>query len=296
MTNGILLALLAYATYAWSDAAIKALGGGLSIFEIGFFQTLIAALCLLAVRLDGEPWADFWRMRHPGFVQVRALLGLTGSVLGVFAFTTVPLAEVYAIVFLSPLFVTLLSIVFLKERVGPWRWFAVMAGFAGVLLVVRPGFRELQLGHLAAITMAALSAAGIILMRTLAGRERHTTILGFLVLYTLGFNGGALLLTTISVPTASQWGILLIAGVFCATGHVFLLRAARHAEANRLAPTHYSQILWAVAIGALVFDETPDAWSITGLAVIAGSGLLTVARERIRLGSVRWNPMGRNRL
>ena len=118
MNNGILLALLAYATYAWSDAAIKALGGHLSIFEIGFFQTLIAGACIYFARPDGEQWRSFWRMKRPWAVQARALCGLAGSVLGVFAFTTIPLAEVYAIIFLSPIFVTLLSMVVLKEKVG----------------------------------------------------------------------------------------------------------------------------------------------------------------------------------
>jgi drug/metabolite transporter (DMT)-like permease len=296
VTNGILLALLAYATYSWSDAAIKALGGDMSIFEIGFFQTAIAGGFILLARPGGEPWRDFWRMRHPWAVQARALIGLVASVLSVFAFTTIPLAEVYAIVFLSPLFVTILSMVLLKERVGPWRWFAIMAGFAGVLLVVRPGFRTLELGHAAAVAMAMLSASSIILMRSLSARERHTTILGFLILYGVAFNGVALLFTGATMPTAMEWMILLLAGAFAASGHILLLRATRFAEANQLAPIHYSQIIWAVVIGALLFDENPDFWSLCGLAVIAGSGLLTILRERIRLGAVRWNRFGRTRL
>lgn len=296
MTNGILLALLAYATYSWSDAAIKALGGDLSIFEIGFFQTAIAGGFILLARPGGGPWRDFWRMRHPWAVQARALIGLAASVLSVLAFTTIPLAEVYAIVFLSPLFVTILSMVLLKEHVGPWRWFAIVAGFVGVILVVRPGFRAIEPGHLAAVAMALLSATSIILMRSLSARERHTTILGFLILYGVVFNGVAMLLTEATMPTGGEWVILILAGAFAAIGHILLLRATRYAEANRLAPTHYSQIVWAVVIGALLFDERPDFLSLCGLAVIAGSGLLTILRERIRLGAVRWNRSGRTRL
>jgi len=296
VTNGILLALLAYATYSWSDAAVKALGGDLSIFEIGFFQTAIAGAFILMTRPDGGSWNGFWRMRHPYAVQARALIGLVASVLSVLAFTTIPLAEVYAIVFLSPLFVTILSMVLLKEQVGPWRWFAIFAGFAGVLLVVRPGFRVLELGHAAAVAMSLLSASSIILMRSLSARERHTTILGFLILYGVAFNGVAMLVTGATMPTLQEWGILVLGGGFAAIGHILLLRATRFAEANQLAPTHYSQIVWAVVIGALLFNETPDGWSLAGLAVIAGSGLLTILRERIRLGAVRWNRSSRTRL
>jgi drug/metabolite transporter (DMT)-like permease len=290
------MALIAYATYAWSDAAIKALGGSLTIFEIGFYQTAIAGAAIFLARPGGASWNGFWRMRHPWRVQARALIGLAASVLSVFAFTTVPLAEVYAIIFLSPLFVTLLSIVLLKEQVGPWRWFAIAAGFVGVLLVVRPGFRSLELGHGAAVIMAMLSASSIILMRSLSGREKPTTILGFLILYGVVFNGIAMAMTKPVLPTPAEWAILLFAGLCAASGHIMLLRATRFAEANQLAPTHYSQIIWAVVIGAALFHEQPDALAMTGLAVIAGSGLLTVARERIRLGTVRWNPFGRTRL
>ncbi|MBU0583821.1 MAG: DMT family transporter [Alphaproteobacteria bacterium] len=296
MNNGILLALLAYATYSWSDAAIKALGGELSIFEIGFFVALISGTCIVLTTPKDEHWLDFWRMKRPWGVQGRAISGVVASVFGVIAFTTIPLAEVYALVFLAPLFVTILSLIFLKEQVGPWRWFAVVAGFAGVMLVVQPGFRTLEPGHFAALAVAMLAAVSVILMRSLASHETRTTMLGYLIIYALLLNAVGMAFTGFTVPTLQQAGILLIAGVFSATGNIGLLRATRFAQANQLAPTHYSQIIWAVIIGALIFDEKPDLLSIAGLAIIAGSGLLTVVRERIRLGAVKWNPFGRNRL
>lgn len=296
MSNGILLALLAYATYAWSDAAIKALGGSLSVFEIGFYQMAIAGALILPTRPDGHGWLDFWRMRHPLQVQARAIIGAVAAIVSVFAFTTIPLAEVYAIVFLSPLFVTLLSAVFLKEIVGPWRWLAVLLGFAGVLLVVRPGFRALELGHLAALSMSLMSAVSVILTRSLVQRERLTTIVGYLLIYSLAFNGAALAATSVRLPDLHEAAILLLAGAFSACGLLLLLRAARFAQANQIAPTHYSQIAWAVLLGALFFNERPDIWSIVGITIIAAAGLLTTVRERIRLGTVRWNPFGRPRL
>ena len=296
MNNGILLALLAYATYSWSDAAIKALGSDLSIFEIGFFLALISGACIVLTTPRDEHWLDFWRMKRPLAVQARAISGVVASVLGVIAFTTIPLAEVYALIFLAPLFVTILSIFVLKEQVGPWRWFAVAAGFVGVMLVVQPGFRALEVGHFSALAVALLAAISVILMRSLSGQETRTTMLGYLILYALIVNAAGMAVTGFAVPTWREAGILMIAGVFSATGNIGLLGATRLAPANQLAPAHYSQIIWAVILGALIFDEQPDKWSILGLAIIAGSGLLTVVRERIRLGFVRWNPFGRNRL
>ena len=183
MKNGILLAFLAYAVYSWADAAVKALGGELSVFEIGFFLALVSSICIVATTPKEENWRHFWRMKRPWAVQTRAISGATASVLSVIAFTTIPLAEAYALIFLAPFFVTLLSLLVLKEQVGPWRWFAVLAGFAGVLLVVRPGFRELEPGHFAALGIALLAAISVILMRSLSAHETRTTMLGFLMLY-----------------------------------------------------------------------------------------------------------------
>nr|WP_245492631.1 EamA family transporter [Mesorhizobium sp. M4A.F.Ca.ET.090.04.2.1] len=127
MPNGILLALLAYASYSGSDAVIKSLGGQFTVFEIGFFVTLFAGCLLFFTRPANERWRDFWRMKRPWAVQARAWCGIASGVLSVYAFTHIPLAEVYALIFLAPLLVTVLSTVILKEKVGPWRWLAVVA-------------------------------------------------------------------------------------------------------------------------------------------------------------------------
>lgn len=296
MNNGIVVALVAYATFSWSDAAIKALGGGLSVFEIGFFLTLVSGTVIFIAKPGEERWRDFWKMKRPGLVQARALCGLVASILSVVTFTSIPLAEAYALIFLAPICVTILSVVALREHVGPWRWAAVVAGFVGVLLAVKPGFRELGLGHLAAFGIAFLAAVIIVLMRSLAASEAKSTILGFFILYGLIGNAIGIAATSFTPPTWEQAGILLIAGVFSACGNIGLLRATHLAPANQIAPTMYSQIAWAVVLGFLFFSEKPDLLTLVGLAVIAGSGLLTLDRERIRLGSVRWNPFSRDRI
>ena len=261
-----------------------------------FFLDAVCRLLPVLQRPDGERWRDFWR--------TKSALGGAGSrlgrhcsgVLSVYAFTTIPLAEVYALVFLAPLFVTILSTLILKEKVGPWRWLAVVAGFVGVMLVVRPGFRELHLGHLAAFAIAFLAAASIILMRSLAAEEKRTTMLGVLIGYGLLFNGIGAATTSFSLPDARQLAWLVLAGAFTAGGQLLQLLAVKYAPANRIAPTHYSQIVWAVILGALFFQEYPDSLSLVGLAVVGGSGLLTMVREEARLGTVRWNPFARTRL
>lgn len=290
MTNAVLLALLAYAVWAWGDAVTKSLGGTLPVFELVFFITLFSAVPIMLARPRGERWRDFWRMKRPWVIQARAVAGVISGFCGVYAFTTIPLAETYALIFLSPLFVTVLSVAILKEQVGRWRWFAVAAGFAGVLLVVRPGFRELHPGHLAAATVALLFALSVVLLRSLAGQERYTALFGTGILYNLGAYGTATALAGFVVPDPSQLARLVVIGGCSAAGQIILLHVARIAPANLVAPTHYSQIAWAVLLGALFFAEYPDLPALAGLAVLAGAGLLTLLRERLRLGTVRWNP------
>jgi drug/metabolite transporter (DMT)-like permease len=296
VNRGVLLALAAYAVYAWGDGLIKSFGGELSVFEIGFFNILFASIFLFFLKPEGESWKGFWRMSRPWAVQARAFSGVAAGVGSVYAFTTIPMAEVYALMFLAPLLVTLLSIVFLKEQVGPWRWAAVLIGFCGVLLVVRPGFRALELGHLAAFIVAFLGASTIILMRSLQ-EERQTTILGMLAAYSLIFNGVAAAVTSsFTMPGWQVWVLLALSGLCTAGGHRLQLLATRHSPANLIAPTHYSQIAWAVVIGAAFFNEYPDWLSVAGMVIVIASGLLTLVREKIRLGTVRWNPFSRNRL
>lgn len=296
MKNAVLLALLAYAIWAWGDALVKSLGGGLPVFEIVFFVSVFAAIPILMRRPREERWRDFWQMKRPWAVQLRAAAGVVAGFCGAYAFTTIPLAEAYALIFLSPFFITVLSVLILKESVGPWRWFAVVAGFAGVLLVVRPGFRELSLGHLAALGVAFLFALSLILLRSLASQEKYTTLFGVGMLYNLVAYGVATAAIGFTVPDPSQMLRLALVGACSAAGQILLLYVSRIAPANLIAPTHYSQIAWAVLLGAVFFSEYPDALALTGLFVLACAGLLTVMRERLKLGTVRWNPFIRNRV
>lgn len=296
MAKAILLALLGYAVWAWGDGFTKSLGGELPVFQIVFLISCFSSLTILLTRPRGERWRDFWRMERPLVIQARAATGVVSGFCGVYAFTTIPLAEAYALIFLAPLLITVLSVAVLKESVGPWRWAAVFAGFAGVLLVVRPGFRELDLGHFAGLAVASMFAVSQIILRSLASRERYTAMFGTGFIYNLTAYGTAAFVAGFAMPDAWQVARLAIIGICSGSGQIILLRVARSAPANVVAPMHYSQIAWAVLIGAVFFDEVPDALAFAGLLVLAGAGLLTLVREKVRLGTVQWNPFIRNRV
>ena len=279
--KGIALGFLAYFLFSCSDANVKALGGRLPVFEIGFFSTLFAALVLLFLRPRDERWRDAFHLRRPRLVLLRGLAGATAGILGIYAFTTLPFAEAYALIFLSPSIATILSIFILAEQVGWRRWLAVALGFAGVLAIVRPGFETLQLGHLAAFAVSFCAAGTIIILRTLGQAERRVSLLAAVILTSLLMNG-VLMLRGFHWPAPEDLPHLAIAGGFAGAAQLCLILATRAAPANQVAPAQYSQMVWAIVIGGLFFGEFPDLPAVIGICLVAASGLFTFLREETK--------------
>jgi len=279
--KGIALGFLAYFLFSCGDANVKALGGHLPVFEIGFFQTLFAALVLLFLKPRDERWRDAVHLRRPVLVIMRGIAGAAAGILGIYAFTTLPFAEAYALIFLSPSIATILSIFILAEQVGWRRWLAVAIGFAGVVAIVRPGFETLELGHLAAFAVAFFAAGTIIILRTLGQTERRVSLLAAVILTSLSVNG-VLMLRDFSWPTTADLPFLALSGVFAGAAQLCLILATRAAPANRVAPAQYSQMVWAIIIGGLFFAEFPDLPATIGICLIGISGLFTFMREETK--------------
>lgn len=279
MNIGIVFAYVTYAAFSLGDAAIKALGDTpMSTFEISFFAALFSGLAMLFLKSRDERWRDMFRMRHPVVLIIRSFSGLFAGLLGVVSLITIPFAETYALIFMAPFLVTLMSVLFLKEKISWIGIVAVVLGFAGVLLAVRPGFRELELGHFTAAAAAFFVALSTILIRRIAASERQTSLLVMPQLVTLV--ASSLIMTTHFVqPSAMDLGLLLISGAFIAVAQLTLILAARRVTAASIGQAQFSQLIWAIVIGALFFAEQPDLWSVAGVALIIGAGLLRL-RDR----------------
>ncbi len=282
LTNVYACAFAAYACFSISDVFTKGVDGPLSVFEIGFFESLFAAAVLLTTRHENERWIEFWKMDRPWPIHLRALCGLLSGLCAIYAFTTIPLVDAYSLIFLAPFFVTIMSVLFLKEQVGIWRWFAVALGFVGVLLAVKPGFQEFHPGHLAAAIAGFSTGTSIIIMRSLGTSVKKTSILGILFLYLIGVNGVGMVLRGLNPLTPHDLLFMALSGLFIGLGQLCFVTAARNGNANQIAPVAYSQLGWAMLFGILIFNEYPDLLAIVGVMVIAAAGLLTVVRERIR--------------
>jgi drug/metabolite transporter (DMT)-like permease len=279
---GVLLAVACYAVYAWADAIIKGLGQSVGMYEIGLFVTAFSLLTALFAKPAGEQWRDTFRFRHPWRMQMIAALRVTSSVAITYSFITIPLAEAYCLVFLIPVFITILSVVVLKEDVGVERWVLVLVSFAGVLLVVRPGFRELELGHLTALLCAFSAAAATTLTRIVSGNERRISLFMLPTLYTLAFNGLMLLVLGFKAPNLIEFGVMLVCGLLAGAGYLLQIAAIASSPASRVAPMQYTQIVWALALGALFFNEIPDGLSLVGLAVVIVGGILGIFSDGAR--------------
>lgn len=286
MNKGILAAFGTYFLFSTGDATIKLLGASLPVFEILFFIMAVHLASLGVVKPRNEPWRAAFRMKEPKLVAVRAACAVIAGICSVTAFTNLPFAEAYALLFLMPVFTTLLSIPLLGEDVGWRRWLAVFVGFAGVLLVVRPGFQSLGIGHLAAIGGAAAGAGSMITLRRIGSIESRMTLLGAVYVATVVVNG-ILMIPHFVLPTPREAAMLTFVGLVGSIGQVLMIAATRRAPANRIATTQYSQIVWAVVFGIVIFNEWPDALALGGMALVAVSGLVTLQREVARHGLSR---------
>ena len=185
------------------------------------------------------------------------------------------------LIFLLPAFVTVMSVLFLKENVDFRRWSAVVIGFLGVLIVLRPGFRALGVGHLGALFAGLGGAVSVVVFRALGTRENTRSLSG------AGMLGGVvvcglLMILRFTTPDAWQSLELLSYGLLAAVAYLLLVRAALHAPAAHVGPTQYSQMLWAILLDRLLFKTTVDLFTLTGMILIIGSGLLTLLREKHR--------------
>jgi len=292
MPSGVVFSLFAYGLYSCCDAIIKGFGTTLSVFEIAFFTTLFSLIPAIFTKPKGEHWRGMWRMKHPWLVQLRALTGVLGNLSVIYAFTHIPLAEVYSLAFLAPVFIVILSVLVLKETVRGPRWIFLAASFLGVLLVVRPGFRELELGHLLAISAALFGSITTLVLRSVAAEEKRVSLIGVASAYILLVNG-VLMIPDFQMPTLEEFGLLLAIGGLGGTGHILFIAATRRAEASQVAPAQYSQIAWAIILGAAFYQEYPDAFAYFGLAVVAVAGVLNVLYGHTRIRVISRFGIGR---
>jgi drug/metabolite transporter (DMT)-like permease len=225
--KGVLLAFAAFAAYAWSDASVKLIEGQLSPYQSSFLGAVFCLVGLPFIMKNGDRWGDIVRTTNRPLWLLRFVAQAGGTIGSVTAFTHLSMAEAFALIFLLPSFVTIMSVIFLKEQVGYRRWAAVVIGFIGVMVVLRPGFRELSIGHLGAVFGGLSGAISIVVFRAMGPSEKNISLYGAGVLGTL-IVCGALALPGFQAPTAMQWVWLAGYGLLAALAAILTMYAATY--------------------------------------------------------------------
>ena len=294
---GIALVMLAVSCFASMDSATRYLGGLLPVLLILWarygFQAVSMALWLSWQTLRGKP--GMFRAAHPKFQAVRGLLLLATSAMSFYGVQQMPVPEFTAINMLTPVLGTVLAAVVLKERVSKLRWALVMGGFAGALIVIRPGSGLFGWAVMYPLAGALFYAAFQTLTAQLAALENpitthfYTGLFGAVLLTLLIWLGPFTLMPILAMAPAWQWGMLLLIGLLGTTGHLFLILALGYAPTGTLMPFVYVQIAVAAAIGWIVFKHAPDGYAWLGMAVLSASGALS-AWLNVREAQARRQP------
>ena len=276
-SRGAIFALLAFAVYSTHDVVVKLLGGVYSPIQIVFFANLfgfpIVTLMLMRDRSDGN-----LRPRHPYWTALRTAATVVSTTCVFYAFSVLPMAQTYALIFAAPLLITILAIPILGETVGWRRMAAVFVGLLGVLVVLRPGSTDLTAGHAAALVAAVCSATAAVIVRKIGRDERSAVLLLYPMVANFVIMGCLLAFVYRPMPAIHIGGLATMALLgFC--GGLLQIAAYRSGSAVVVAPMQYSQILWAVLYGALIFGETPTLSTGIGAAIIIASGIYVVFRE-----------------
>ncbi|WP_127116078.1 DMT family transporter [Shimia sediminis] len=290
--KAILLGLAGFAFFSTHDVIVRHLGATYSPVQILFFTSLMS-FPLVTLMLVRDPTQGNLRPLHPWWISLRSMAMALGGMCGFYAVSTLPLAQAYAIFFTIPLLITLLAIPVLGEKVGIHRAVAVLIGLAGVVVVVRPGGAELGLGHLAAFVAVFCAATQSVIARKIGHEERRVVMLLFPLAATFLVMAAGLGYVYVPMPLidlAGMGGIAILGflAAFCLVGAYTL------GEAAVVAPMQYSQIIWGLIFGSLLFGETVDRQTLVGAGIIILSGLYIVVREASG-GTSTTTPVLRNR-
>ena len=275
--KAIIFSLLGWMFLPVMDGFAKYLSDDLPILQITwaryFFTVAFVFPIMLFFYKKQLVWSD-----KPKLQIFRGLILLSANICFFYAISVISLAKALTLAFIAPLIVTAFSPILLGEKVGYRRWTAVAVGFIGSLIVIRPGFLEFNLASMAALATGFFYGFYLIITRKLSTSDNP--------LLTLLITGmvGALLVSLIIPfywvkPTLNQWSLMAGIGVFACIGHLFLILSLKYADASKLAPLGYTEIIPNVIIGYYFFSELPDNWTYLGLFIIVLSGLYISRRE-----------------
>jgi len=275
--KAIVFNLLAWVMLPVMDGFAKYLSADLPVLQITwarYFFTVVFTLPVMFFFYNKQlVWTD-----KPKLQFVRGIILLCANICFFYAISVISLAKALTLAFIAPLIVTAFSPIILGEKVGFRRWTAVIIGFIGSLVVIRPGFVELNLASFAALGTGVMYGFYLIITRKLSISDNP-----LLTLLLTGLVGLVIISSVIPFiwvkPTLNQWSMMAGIGVFACIGHLFLILSLKYADASKLAPFSYFEIITNIIIGYYFFNNFPDNWTFLGLFIIILSGIYISRRE-----------------
>jgi drug/metabolite transporter (DMT)-like permease len=277
----ILLMLASTLLFSGMHATIRFVSSELHPFEITFFRNLFGLTVVLPwfLRYGLKPLRTTRFPLH----ATRACLNICSMLCFFYALSITPLAEATALTFTGPIFATALAVLILHEVVGPWRWFAILVGFAGTLVILRPGFADVGLGPLLAIASALIWAVTLIGIKELTRTDSAVTITSYMIVLLIPLA----LIPALFVwewPTLRQLGWLCLLGTLGSGGHLLMNHALKDSDTNVIMSVDFVRLVWVALIGYAVFAEVPELYTWLGGAMICGAVYLTYRDGRAKPG------------
>lgn len=277
--KAIIFNLLAWVMLPVMDGFAKYLSSDMPVLQITwarYFFTVVFTLPVMMLFFRNKlVWTD-----KPKLQIIRGLVLLAANICFFYAISVISLAKALTLSFVAPLIVTAFSPIFLGERVGVRRWTAVIIGFIGSLVVIRPGFVEINLASLSALCTGIMYGFYLIITRKLSTSDN--SLLTLLLTGTVGLVVISITMPFLWInPSPLQWSLMAGIGLFACIGHLFLILSLKYADASKLAPFSYFEIITNIIIGYYFFNDFPDNWTFLGLFIIILSGIYISRREII---------------
>ncbi len=278
--RGIAFMVLSVAIFCVMDVLVKLLSQTYHPFQVAFFRSLFALVPIgVMVWINGG--TRILRTRHLGGHAARSVVGIAALLMFFYSFAHMKLADVVAIGFAGPLFITALSVPMLGEKVGWRRWSAVIVGFAGVMLVVNPGSNVLDPVAFIALGAALFYSFAVIVIRRLSTTESNAAIVFYFSIAATLVCGAMMPFLWIA-PGPQHLALLVLIGLLGGSAQYVMVEAFRWGQVSMLAPFEYTAIFFSLGFGYFIFGETASATMLSGVAIIAASGLYILHRETVR--------------
>lgn len=275
---GILLMLAGDFMFALNDAMGKWLVASFSVGQVVLIRS-IGAFIVLGPMIANQGTGKLFRMERPFLQFLRVVATTTDTGLFYAAVVYLPLADVMSFYMAGPIYVAALSHLLLGEKVGWRRWLAILVGFCGVLIILKPSSAAFSMSSGFALVGSIAFGFAIILGRLLRGTS-DTTLVTWQTIGTL-IVGGVLTIGAWNTPSALDLGAMLLLGVVSCSAHLMITRALKLAPASTLAPLHYSLLLWAVVFGLTFFGDVPNPRILVGAAIVVLAGMFIFHRQKV---------------